>query len=167
MSQNITHARLLEVIHYDPNSGVFTWKARLSQRTKIGDEAGCVCGRHGYRLIRIDNVLYRANILAWLYMTGEWPPHLIDHKNLRRADDRWENLRAATYSQNFQNGGTRKDNTSGHKGVTWDARRGLWMAQICVLGKRMNLGRHSSVEGAAHAYRMAAVKHFGEFARVA
>lgn len=163
----LTVERLRQVLHYDPVTGNLTWLVSTSNRAPVGSVAGCRDPRSGYVLLRIDGTLYFAHRLAWFYMTGVWPADLLDHRNLIRSDNRWENLREATYSQNFQNSGRRKDNTSGIKGVSWDAQRGLWRAQICVEGKRMVLGRFASKDSAAAAYSNAANQYFGEFARVA
>lgn len=92
----------------------------------------------------------------------------IDHINGIRLDNRRENLRAATRQQQSWNTPGHKDGTSRFKGVSWstEARRTKrWVAQIYVDGRNRCLGRFSTEEEAAEAYRKAAVLIQGEFAR--
>lgn len=162
----ITAERLHEVAIYDPVTGIFRWKIRLTNRVKIGDIAGSVTSK-GYFRIRVDGHLYLAHRLAWLYMTGEWPEHEVDHDNLTKADNRWENLRAATRPQNMANTTLRTDNTSGFKGVWWHKQNKRWIAEIRTKGGRYHLGCFDNAEAAHAAYAAAAQEHFGEFSRSA
>jgi hypothetical protein len=83
-------------------------------------------------------------------------------------DNRKSNLRMATRSQNNCNRGLRKDNTSGIKGVCPDPKRpGWWIAQIMHHKKGYNLGSFPDKEQAATAYKEAAIRMHGEFARTA
>lgn len=127
-----------------------------------GMVAGSIHKKQGYRFIGIERRHYKAARLAWLWMTGEWPSHDVDHRNRDRADDRWENLRHATRSQNGCNRGLSR-NTSGFKGVSWDKSRGRWFVSICVGGKQKNLGRFDCVEDAIAARNAAAERLHGEF----
>ncbi|MCC6776684.1 MAG: HNH endonuclease [Hyphomicrobiales bacterium] len=158
--------RLRELLHYDPKTGIFTWKVTINNKTRAGAAAGCRDG-HAYHLIGVDGRLYVAHRLAWLWMTGAWPEADIDHRNLDKKDNRWSNLRAATRSGNMANTGARADNTSGLKGVTWDKHRNKWLAQIRVNGKNKFLGRFECLEAAHAAYVAKAKEMFGEFARAA
>lgn len=155
-------AYLKSRLHYNPETGIFIW---LKQRrsTEIGKVAGTTA--NSVVKIYIDGKCYMAHRLAWLYMTGEWPSDLIDHKNMNSVDNRWENLRQADHAKNAMNTGIRKDNTSGYKGVAWDARVCKWRADIKVCGKRKHLGMFSLPEVAHEAYKQAAKKYFGEFGR--
>lgn len=91
----------------------------------------------------------------------------VDHWSLDTLDNRKENLRIATRSQNNCNRGMRKDNTSGFKGVTRHRfKSGYWIAQIMHHGKGYNLGHFPTKEQAAQAYREAALRMHGEFARI-
>jgi hypothetical protein len=161
----ITAQRLRELLHYDPETGVFTWLVKPSKRARIrvGDVAGNV-GPDGYRRIRVG-CKYLSHRLAWLWMTGEWPPHQIDHINGAKHDNRICNLRVATGSQNQANARKRSDNTSGYKGVR--PSRGRWRAEIRVNGSRRHIGIFNDPAEAHAAYVDAAVKHSGEFARAA
>ncbi len=160
--RTLTFERLRELMHYDPETGDFTYRVRTARRVKIGAVAGNP-NVDGYFWVSVKGERYRAHRLAWLYMTGEWPPRDIDHKNLNRSDNRWANLRLATDSQNKANIGKRADNTSGYKGVFKKGRK--WEASIGVRGKRRYLGSFSCIVAAHLAYVVAADKHFGDFAR--
>jgi hypothetical protein len=89
----------------------------------------------------------------------------VDHINRDATlDDREENLRIATHTQNGYNQGMRITNASGFKGVSWDKERSKWLAQIRINGKKIYLGRFNSLEAAAQAYNEPALKYHKQFA---
>jgi hypothetical protein len=71
-----------------------------------------------------------------------------DHINWDKLDNRKQNLRTATKSQNEHNTGVRKNNKSGHKGIIWDARREHWRVEKMVNYKRYYLGSYQDLEKA-------------------
>jgi AP2 domain len=89
----------------------------------------------------------------------------IDHTNLDKTDNRFENLRDATRSKDGANLRALRTNTSGAKGVCWDKRCGKWKASIQHDGKCYHLGYRDTREEAAALYAAAAEKYHGEFAR--
>lgn len=91
---------------------------------------------------------------------------VVDHINRNRLDNRRENLRVASRSQNTANSIKPSTNTSGFKGVHYRKDQGRWRAFIRVNKKGISLGQYSTAEEAAKAYNEAAVKYFGEFARL-
>lgn len=129
-----------------------------------GDVAGTL-GADGYVRLEIDGVRLYAHVIAWAIMRGRWPRREVDHRDLSKSNNVWANLRAATKSQQRQNQSARRDSATGVKGI--QQRGALWIARITVKGKRIYLGRHPSSDAAAEAYRLASLKHFGEFARAA
>lgn len=151
MKSELSQQRLMEVLDYAPETGLFTWKARLKRATKIGDVAGRVKDS-GYRIIGVDGHLYRAHRLAFLYVTGEFPSAFVDHINGLRDDNRFGNLREATSQENAQNLGLRPGNKSGFTGVHRHTQNGAWIAQIVVSGKRQHLGSFKTREEAHAAY---------------
>lgn len=162
----LTAETLRDILDYDPHTGVFTWLVKVGKKTRVGAAAGTV-RPNGYCQICISYRLYLAHRLAWLWMTGEWPQNVIDHINLNGCDNRWNNLRLATISQNGANIRAPSHNTSGTKGVHWDNKRRKWIAQIKVNRKLIFLGRFDTIESARKSYSIAAHEYFGEFARVA
>ena len=160
----LTQAKLKELLHYEPETGVFTWIESTSSRIKIGDIAGNK-GVDGYIDIRIYGKLLRAHRLAYLYMTGEWPANHVDHINGIKHCNIWTNLRECTQSQNLLNIGMRKNNKSGFKGVSWGNRDKKWRAQAQLNGKHFSLGSYCSPELASEAYQAFATEHHGEFFR--
>lgn len=110
MKKELTQEKLKELLYYDPETGIFTWKERqwLTGKQKAfntrfaGKEAGCFSG-YGYKVIRLDDVLYFSHRLAWLYMYGTFPALQIDHIDNNRENNKLLNLRKATNGQNSQN----------------------------------------------------------------
>ena len=93
---------------------------------------------------------------------------IVDHKNGDRLDNRKENLRPVTNSQNAMNYGVPNNNTSGYRGVALDKRlwrKKNWRARIVVGGKEIFLGYWSTKQGAALARKLAEKKYFGEYIR--
>jgi hypothetical protein len=129
--------------------------------------AGNVAGSpntKGYWDIGLGGRLYKAHRLAWLYAFGEWPPHQVDHRDGNRRNNAIANLRLATNQQNQANRGPQRNNTSGHKGVSWHRRERKWVAQMKVSGRKVNLGQYADFERACEAYRAGARRAQGEFA---
>jgi hypothetical protein len=110
----LTAEKVRELLHYDPDTGIFTWRVNRSNA-----KAGAIAGSmdNGYRLIKINGHKHLASRLAWLYMTGAWPERNIDHRDLGPSNDRWENLRLGDHSENAQNTHVRRNNKVGKKGV--------------------------------------------------
>lgn len=160
----LTRDRLTKLLTYYPEVGVFRHKvSRGGQRD--GDVAGTI-SPSGYRLIFLDYFQWRASHLAWLYMTGRFPPPgmLVDHRDCERANDRWNNLRLATPAQNARNRLPCGRNTTGKVGVH-PISDDLYGASIGVGGRNIHLGRFRCLDDAV-AVRCEAERHyFGEFAR--
>ena len=155
---------LREILHYDPESGIFTWLSHRSTGARCGDIAGCD-NQQGYTMIGIRKKFYGAHRLAWLYMTGCWPDVTVDHTNRVRNDNRWHNLRLATQAQqSFNRSSYTTRNTSGAKGVTWKRAHNKWTARIRHQGRLIHLGYFSNLEDARSAYLNKARELFGEFA---
>jgi hypothetical protein len=151
------------VLDFDPETGVFTWKKTMTGTAKNGDIAGNMC--RGRRRIKVFGKTFIASRLAWLMVNGSLPVGEIDHVNCDSTDDRFCNLRIADRKLNSANRRVFKNNSSGKKGVSWDAKNQKWRAGIKVNGKSFNLGRYASKEAAAAAYEHAAISAFGEYAR--
>lgn len=99
-------------------------------------------------------------------MTGEWPPEEVDHRDLDKSNDRWENLRLGDHGQNQSNSRARKHNITGVKGVS-ATRDGKYQAKISIDGQTVSLGRFETIEAAHAAYCAAAKAKRGSFFRAA
>src|SRR6266704_128840 len=97
----LTQQRLKELLSYDPLTGVFLWRVKRCNKMP-GDVAGCNKNRN-YTVVYVEGKSYRAHRLAWFYMTGEWPATFLDHRDMNKHNNAWENLRLATKSQNQAN----------------------------------------------------------------
>jgi len=154
----ITQEKLKKYLHYNPDSGVFTWvnKTSSKSRVKIGSIAGTL-HHDGYIMIALNKKQYGAHRLAWLYTYGTYPNQQIDHINQVRDDNRLENLREVSAKTNTHNRGTSGRNTSGCMGVVWDKRASRWQARINVDGKRIFLGMFTEFSDAVNARKNAEV----------
>lgn len=136
-----------------------------------GEKAGTFAGwvntvTRGKKYIRLNvcgNQIYLHQ--AIFLMHHGYLPKCIDHINGNSFDNRIENLRETNQSLNTANSLLSKANTSGYKGVVWRKDTKKWMAQIVKDRKRYGLGSFDNIEDAANAYKVAAEKFFGEFAR--
>lgn len=160
-SNDLTQEYLKSILHYDPETGIFTW---VTSRSKVqaGEIAGSLNDK-GYIKIKIDWKKYSAHRLAVLYMTGVWPIEQVDHEDLDKSNNKWSNLREATNAKNKLNITERIDNKLGIKGVY--NYRGRFRAQIQINGEKIFLGSYSTKEEAKLAHDKAAVKYAKEFAR--
>lgn len=158
----LTAERLRELLHYDQETGLFTWRVPRKGTGGMGSTAGRVNSGNGYVDICVDYRRYLAHRLAWLYMTGEWPKNDVDHRDRVRTNNAWSNLRAATRSQNLANASKHRDGAAPFKGIQRAGK--AWQATIMARGVRKCLGTYATPEEAADAYRRAALEMNGEFA---
>lgn len=90
----------------------------------------------------------------------------VDHKNGNTLDNRKQNLRVCSHSQNSKNAKRSKNNKTGYKGVSWHKRDCCYQARIGVNMKRVHLGYYNTPEEAYAAYCEASKKYHGEYGRV-
>jgi hypothetical protein len=90
----------------------------------------------------------------------------VDHINGNTFDNRIENLRSCTPSQNMANRRINKNNVCGLKGVHRRADGRVWKSQISVDSRVIYLGSYRTPEEAHAAYAAAAIRYYGEFARI-
>lgn len=156
-------SRLRQLLEYDQDAGRLRWRLMRRGSAVPGALAGTV-GKGGYRLICIGNVQYRANRVTWKLVKGREPPEYLDHKNRDKLDDRIENLRDLTASENSFNMGLTIRNTSGVIGVHpfWTNGHGpYWKAAITVRREQIYLGSYTYFEEAVAARRSAELRYFG------
>lgn len=157
----LTAERARQLWRYDPDTGV------LIHRFGRGKKAGSAAGTRNtlYVTVYADGIPYRAHRVIWLMQKGKWPDELIDHIDGNGRNNRWRNLRQATFKENARNKRPSKNCKSGIVGVSPAGDK--WCADIGVDGKIIHLGQFECVEAAASA-RCAAERHyFGDFARQA
>ena len=138
MKQKLTQKRLRELLHYNPETGVFKWNL-LVGRSVVGGTAGSL-DKDGYRHIGINKKDYKAHRLAWLYINGYFPENQVDHINRKKDDNRFKNLREVSQTCNNRNMGNPCHNTSGVKGIVWHRGTKKWRAQLMVNKKMFHLG---------------------------
>lgn len=166
-----TYEVVQALISYDPETGVFTrlWRDDMHPNWNAvyaGKRADMLRPPRGYFNVKINKVLYRAHRVAWLLTYGAWPPDDldVDHIDGDKGNNRIANLRLATRAENCWNSKSRKGASSSAKGVS-KASKNRWSAAICTNGVKVQLGSFGTEEEAAEAYKLAASKMHGEFAR--
>lgn len=165
---------LLELLSYDPETGLLTWKTRseefgaahgfTKQSIRMWNAlySGKVAEtrlRHGYVGVTIFGETYFAHRVIWKMVNGVDPNH-VDHGNGRKADNRLINLSDVTASGNQKNRKLAKTSRSGVSGVHWCKTTNAWVARIKVDGKHISLGRHRDFS-AAVAARVGAERQYG------
>lgn len=160
--KTLTQERIRALLHYDPESGVWLWRLHRGKGC-AGKPAGTVT-TEGYLMIIVDGIRTHASRLAFLYMEGELPPRDADHINRVRSDDRWENLRRATRSQNNVNAPANRRSGTGARGVHFHKGAKRYRAQITKNRKMTSLGYFDTIAEASAAYMRAAKKIYGDFA---
>ncbi len=160
---DLSHEILLAHLNYDPATGHFVRLRKTSNNMNVGDRAGSFDGL--YEKIGLLGRRYYSHRLAWFYTGKCWPPAEIDHINGDKTDNRLDNLRLATRSQNVANRKVLKTNKTGIKGVCWDSRRCKWIAQCMVDGRNEFLGAFDTSSDAHSAYSHRAKQVHGNFVR--
>ena len=145
------------------NAGKLYWKYTVSNRALQGDEAGALS--HGYTIVMHNYRNYRIHRLIFLMHHG-YSPEFLDHIDGNRGNNRIENLRECSRSQNAYNKGPTNASASGIKNVHWDAPTSKWRVVIKAAGKEYKLGRFSCLEEAAKVAKEAQIKYHGSFAKV-
>lgn len=144
-----TQERLQELLHYNPETGVFTWRVNRRKR-KAGEVAGGVS--HAYLVIGIQGRLYLAHRLAFLYMEGRWPDE-VDHRDGQSRNNAWTNLREVDRSTNLENKRrANRSSVSGLMGAFYQKATGDYLSFINVKGKKIRVGRFKTAEEAHAAY---------------
>lgn len=147
----ITQSKLKELVSYEPETGLFRLlKYRLGTTRKIGDCLGS-CTKAGYLETCIEQKRYYLHRLAFLYMNGELPNGVVDHRNRDKTDNRWVNLSCGTQQDNMENDVLpRKHGTLGYRGVY--KYKDKFRAKIVHKGKQIHLGTFDTLEEAANVY---------------
>ena len=149
----LTQDDLHNLIIYDKETGVFCWN-KSRRGVVVNKNLGCDNG-FGYLRITVLGKSYYAHRLAWFYIYGKWPKDQIDHINGIKNDNRIENLRDLTNSQNAQNKLKAKVNSNSKiLGVSWHKKAKKWQAFICIYKQNKYLGLFSDIKDAEIAYKL-------------
>jgi hypothetical protein len=155
----------IEVIKYfEYKDGNLYWKSMPYKRNDlIGTKAGADIGANRSQ-ITINKKHYKTHRLVFLMFHGYMPKE-VDHIDGNSLNNKIENLREATRSEQCCNTKLRKDSTSGIKGVTWDKARNKWIVSINKHKKTMFRGRFDDLELAQLVAIEARDKYHGSFTR--
>lgn len=164
---------LRQCFDYDAERGLLFWRRRppshfthsrqhTSSNTRFAGQLAGAVSPTGYLDVTVGGQKVRVHRVIWAMHTGAWPAIALDHANLNKRDNRFENLREATRSQNGANQPVSARNKVGLKGVC--AHNSRYRAQIKTGIKVLYLGMFDTPELAHAAYCDAARQHHGEFA---
>jgi hypothetical protein len=165
-------SQLAPFLRYDDDSGLLFWRirhegmpygdwtvslkaARRFNACHAGKSAGYTVD--GYRMIRIFQHSFRFSRVVWALHHNVWPDLILDHIDGNPLNNRIENLREVTFAENARNQGLRRDNMSGHTGVSFHKRVGKWAARIKIGGGDKHLGYFDAFEDACSCRQKASV----------
>ncbi len=137
--------------YFEYRDGELYYKKSPNKKIILGRKAGCINNSNRYACICIKGKNYKAHRLIFLYHKGYLPKE-IDHIDRNPLNNKIENLRETTRSENCFNTKKYKTNTSGYRGVSWDKKAKKWAAQIQINKKSVYLGAHETAELAYEAY---------------
>lgn len=139
--------------------GKLIYAKQINNRVKVGQEAGKQCNR-GYKRVSINRKTYMVHRVIWEMHYGAIPDgYVIDHINGDTGDNRIENLRIATQSQNVNN--------QLSKCYSYDKTAGSYKVQLQLDGRKKNIGRFKDEELAEFVADEAKRKYYGDFYRAA
>ena len=152
---SITRSELKSILHYDHETGIFTYIKTINSRTIVGNIAGSV-DKSKYRVVGIDSKKYLAHRLAFLYMRGNLPKE-VDHINHIKDDNRWENLREVTKTENQRNRRVNRNSPLGYHGISIENNK--YRVRIKVDSILKSIGRYLTLPEAITARKEAEIKY--------
>lgn len=151
----------------DKKTGKFFWITPPKRHPNlVNKEAGCLTisrAKKYYWVIQIDGKKYKRSHLVFYFVNGFWPKPCIDHINGDSTDDRPENLRQATFTENAWNHKKRTRKIKLPMGVR-NLASGKFQARISYCGKQIHLGSFHSSDEASTVYQLKRKKLYGQFA---
>ena len=157
----LTQEQANSLFHYSDGQLIRT--SVISKKNKVGDVAGLL-GKRGYLYITFYGKKHYVHRVIWLMHYGTLP-NVIDHIDGNRLNNKIENLRQCTFSQNLCNSKIKSTNTSGVKGVYWHKLKQKWTARISFNKKEYHMGYFNEKKDAINAVLEARPKIHKEFAR--
>lgn len=151
----ISADELSKRVSYDPETGLFLWIENISSKARAGHPAFATRKANGYLFGRTLGYSILSHRAAWLLTYGTWPKGEIDHINGDKTDNRIDNLRDCSRSENQHNRPRYSNNKSGLKGVSWHKQKMKWRAVIALHGKSKHLGLFDDKLDAFEAYKSA------------
>ena len=148
---------------FEYRDGQLFWKADRGVNKLKGKLVGSN-GSSGYLSVSVSYKKYLVHRIVFMLHHG-YMPERIDHIDGDPHNNRIENLRVCTQTQNSYNRKTRVDNISGVKGVHWGRRAKKWVGQIQVGGVKKHIGYFATKDEAAAAVQIIRLKEHQEFAR--
>lgn len=149
--------RIMEVLEYSPETGLFRWKVMYNSAQKRGWFSGS--NKDGYLIIRFNRKSYKTHRLAWLIVYGDFPSGEIDHEDQNKWNNRISNLKDVSHKENSKNCALSKANKSGFTGVAFHKITGKWQASIRVDGKIVYLGLFDNIEDAIACRKQGNIEH--------
>lgn len=150
---------------FDYNNGHLYWKIKYSRKVIVGKQAGYRNPKDNREVICLSGNMFFTYRLIFFYFNGWWPEE-IDHADRNPANNKIENLRPATRSQNKINRRSRIGSSSKYLGVNFDKRSKKWVSRIRINGKSTQIGSFKEENLAALTWNRFAVKYYGEFANL-
>ena len=144
----LTQEYLQSILHYDKDTGIFTWLQLLSKKIKTGNIAGTYNNKK-YRQICINGKSYKAHRLAWFYTHGSWP-NIIDHINGIVSDNSLNNLRNGTQRENNINRSIHRGGKL--PGFQYDKKCDKYQSKIRIGYKNKHIGYYNTKLEAYEAY---------------
>ncbi len=139
---------LNQLFRYEEDTGLVYWKVSKGSKAKAGSIAGSM--KRGYIQVCIDRKVYQLHRVIWKLQTGEEPyPYQIDHRDRKKNNNRWNNLRLVSNRENSYN--IEKKNKTGYIGVSSVGRK--YRAKVWIGGKQVCLGLYNTPEEAHRVYR--------------
>lgn len=142
----LSYYDLTRQLHYDPKTGIFTWKIK-KRKTRKGSEAGFYVPSRLYRYIRIDGKDYTCQRIAWFYMTKSWPTKFVGFRNKNPMDLRFLNLIHCDKYDLQSNRSDARHLTGAH--FRKEKKTKPWNSRIYYKGKCISLG-YFKTEKEAH-----------------
>lgn len=164
----ITKEALWHAFYLDEATGKLFWRNPPKQHAeRVGREAGFICKAKGknkdYWHIRISGKTFKRSRVVFMMVHGHWPEPAVDHINGNSLDDRPENLRQCTLSQNTVNSRDKARKYDLPRGVS-KTKQGKFMARLSVGGVSKSLGVYDTPAEASRVFQAARKEVHREFA---